>query len=435
MRFNKYSDYITTLTYNATARCSLRIDLYDMKNTIESELMFMERFYHFRRLPLYDGYDAEYEAKFFLNAACLCYIPYDTVGYEYIREKLGGESVVEYRYGNVMKKLKYMGIILDEADKKKLHDLFASQETGVFRLDAAGIAALYLRVRTAVEGECLSLRRGVASLLLSKAFTAKIKELAEVALENSLETIDINEYLPKYELYTLYGKDTEYLDFLFEAQSFPELYEYEISIEDFAKVNKNQMTSYMLGAKDKAAKIGDKITLTYDNMQMSGEITGIRNYRSYLEIPAEKYGFGVGTYNPYFYDNETVMKNGGVLLADFKIEQTTKTSDVFTAYYHAYELEGVEDLKELCLVKRDMGIYAHVGYSSEFILKECGGGRTIRGISHKPAELNISKEGLLRAMEAGIPSIPSRKEIENGCFSEKDYKDCVWLIRLEITEE
>jgi hypothetical protein len=196
---DKYGKYETTLLYNSTARASLRIDLYDMKNTLEDECMFMKfSMYRFKGLPLYDYYrDDEYEMKFFLKAAFLCYIPYDTAGYEYIkREWLGGESLVDYRYKNVMKKLKYMGIILDESDSEKLRYLFASQEGTVFKLDPVGIAALALRLRTALEGEFLSKYNGMVSLRFSKAFSAKIAEIASVAVEQRLEEIDISEYLP-----------------------------------------------------------------------------------------------------------------------------------------------------------------------------------------------------------------------------------------------
>ena len=64
---DKYGKYETTLLYNSTARASLRIDLYDMKNTLEDECMFMKfSMYRFKGLPLYDYYrDDEYEMKFF----------------------------------------------------------------------------------------------------------------------------------------------------------------------------------------------------------------------------------------------------------------------------------------------------------------------------------------------------------------------------------
>ena len=434
---SKYLDYETTLSYDGTARESLRRRLYDTYNTLEDESMFTShKMYRFRRLPLYNHFsDDEYKMKFFLTAAFLCYIPYDTEGYEYIKQEwLGGESVAEYRYKNVMDKLKYMGILLDGEDSESLRYVFEAQEGTVFRLDAAGIAALALRVRTALEGEFLSKYNSVPSLLLSKALSAKIDEIAAFALEHNLDKMDIAEYLPKRERREFYAKDKEYIDFLFEAQAFPEVYEYKVGIDEYCKIASGKTTSYMLGWKDKHAKVGDKITVTYDNMQISAEITRLRNYPDYISLPSEKYGFNIGTYNPYFYDNYTVKENGGVTLADFEVKERHKTCDVFTVNYWAHQLKGFEDAKEIYLIGKEKDIYSYVGYSSEFILKECMGGRTIKALSKKPGELEGSMKEIFSAMEEGVPSIPTRKEIENGCFKEEDYKNYVYLIRLEVKE-
>ena len=432
---SKYNDYQTTLTYNGTARESLRRRLYDTWETLEMESHFTaHKMYRFNCLPLYNHFsDDEHKMKFFMTAAFLCYIPYDTEGYEYIKQEwLGGESVVEYRYKNVMNKLKYMGILLDEEDSQNLRYVFESQESTVFRLDAAGIASLALRVRTALEGESFSKHNNVASLSLSKAISAKINEIAEFACEHELEEIDIAEYLPKRERREFYAKDKEYIDSLFEAQAFPEVYEYKVGIDEYVKIAKKQTTSYMLGWKDKNAKVGDKITVTYDNIQISAEIKRLRNYPDYISLPNEKYGFNIGTYNPYFYDNYTVKENGGVTLADFEIDEVHKTCDVFTVNYWEHQLRGFEDAKAIYLIRKETDIYSHVGYSSEFILKECMGGRTIKAVSKKPGELKGSMEDIFSAMEDGVPSIPTRKEMENGCFREEDYKNYVYLIRLEI---
>ncbi len=433
----KYNDYERTLTYDGTARESLRIRLYDTWDTLESESGFTShKLYRFKRLPLYDHFsDDEYKMKFFLTAAFLCYIPYDTEGYEYIKQEwLGGGSVAEYRYKNVMNKLKYMGIVLDEEDSENLRYVFESQEGNVFRLDAAGIAALALRVRTALEGESFSKHNAIASLSLSKALSAKIDEIAAFALEHELEKMDISEYLPKRERREFYAKDKEYIDSLFEAQSFPELYEYKVGIDEYVKVANKQTTSYMLGWKDKNARVGDKITITYDNVQISAEITRLRNYPDYISLPNEKYGFNIGTYNPYFYDNYTVKEHGGVTLADFAIDERSKVRDVFSVNYWEHQLKGFEDAKEIYLIKKETDVYMHVSYSSKFILKECMGRRTIKAVSTKPAELKGSMKEIFSAMEEGVPSIPTRKEIENGYFKDEDYKNYVHLIKLTITE-
>ena len=435
---SKYLDYERILSYDGTARESLRIRLYDTWQTLESESMFTSNeLYRFMRLPLYDHFsDDEYKMKFFLTATFLCYIPYDTEGYEYIKEEwLGGESVAEYRCKNVMNKLKYMGIVLDCDDSESLRYVFEAQEGTVFRLDAAGIAALALRVRTALEGESFSKHNNIASLSLSKAFSAKIEEIASFANENNPEEIDISEYLPKRERREFYLKDKEYIDSLFEAQAFPELYEYKVGIDEYVKVANKKTTSYMLGWKDKNAKVGDRITVTYDNVQISAKITRLRNYPDYISLPNEKYGFNIGTYNPYFYDNYTVKEHGGVTLADFEIDERHKVRDVFTVNYWEHQLKGFEDAKELYLIRKECDVYMHVGYSSEFILKECMGRRTIKAVSEKPAELKGSMNEIFQAMEEGIPSIPTRLEIENGCFTEEDFKNYVHLIKLEIKDE
>lgn len=434
---SKYLDYKSTLTYNGTARESLRRRLYDTWETLESESGFTsQKMYRFKRLPLYDHFsDDEYKMEFFVTAAFLCYIPYDTEGYEYIKQEwLRGGSVAEYRYKNVINKLKYMGILLNGEDSEKLRYVFEAQESTVFRLDAAGIAALALRVRTALEGEFLSKYNSISSLLLSKALSAKIDEIAAFALEHNLEEMDIAEYLPKRERREFYVKDKEYIDSLFEAQAFPEVYEYKVSIDEYVKVANKQTTSYMLGWKDKNARVGDKITVTYDNMQISAEIKRLRNYPDYISLPDEKYGFNIGTYNPYFYDNSAIKDYGGVTLADFEVDEAHRTRDVFTVNYWAHQLRGFEDAKEIYLIRKETDVYTYVGYSSEFILKECMGGRTIKAVSNKPGELKGSMKEIFSSMEDSVPSIPTRKEIENGCVGGGDYKNYVYLIRLEVKE-
>jgi len=436
--FNRFSQYGTTLLYDATARASLRTELYTIKNTIEGELISTETgIFHFgyNKLPLYSGYsDDEDKFKFYLKAACLCYIPYDTAGYAYIREKLGSEPVAEYRCKNILRKLKYMGIHLEGMEEVRLYEILAAQQTNVFQLDAAGLAGLCLRVRTALEGKIWADRGFIPSLTLSKAYSKIMDEIAAVACENRLEEMDISPYLPPYPAYTLTDKDKEYLDYLFDNQAFPEVYEYKLRMEEYIRVAQGKTSSYLLGPKDKTAKKGDRLILTYDNLQLSAEITGTEHYGDYIELPAEKYGFNIGTYNPYFYDNTTVREQGGLTLADFRVTEQRKIHDTFTVLYRAHQLEGAEAPKALYLVRKEHDIYMHAGYSSEFILKECMGGPTIKAISPKLPRLAGSKEDLLGQMDADIPSIPTRKEIENGFFTDADFNNFVYLFKLEIQD-
>lgn len=211
-------------------------------------------------------------------------------------------------------------------------------------------------------------------------------------------------------------------------------FEYKVSIGDYVKVAGGQMTSYMLGWKDKTAKVGDKITITYNNVQISAEITGLRNYPDYISLPNEKYGFGIGTYNPYFYDNYTVKEHGGVTLADFKVTESRKTSDVFTENYWEHQLKGHEDAKEIYLVRKERDVFMHVSEGSEFVMKECMGRRTIKAVAQKPAEFIGSSEELFAKMAEGVPSIPTRKEIGNGSVKEEDYENGVCLIKLTVKE-
>ena len=137
---------------------------------------------------------------------------------------------------------------------------------------------------------------------------------------------------------------------------------------------------------------------------------------------------------PYFYDNATVREQGGLTLADFRVSERQKIHDTFTVLYRAHQLEGAEAPKALYLVRKEQDIYMHAGYSSEFILKECMGGPTIKAISPALHQLSGSREDLLTQMEEDIPSIPTRKEIENGCFTDADFNNYVYLFKLEIQE-
>ena len=434
---NQYGNYNTTLMYNSTARRSLRADPYGTNSTLEEKLIFTKVGifpFGYRRLPLYSGYsDDEEKFEFYLNAVCLCYIPYDVAGYAYMQEKLGSEPVAQYRCENILRKFKYMGIHLDGAEEVKLFELLSAQQSNVFRLDAAGLAGLCLRVRAAFEGKIWAERGFIPNLTLAKAYSAKMKEIAAYACENKLEEIDITPFLPQYS-YTLTDADKNRLDALFARQAFPALYEYRVKIEEYIRVAQGQTASYLLYAKDRAAKPGDKLIIIYDNVQISAEITGLRHYCDYTALPAEKYGFNIGTYNPYFYDNETASETGGLTLADFKIDQQCNIHNTFTVLYLAHQLKGTADAKALYLVKKEREVYMHATYSSEFILKECMGGPTIKAISPKPPVLAGSIEDLFRQMDEDIPSIPTRKEIENGCFTVEDYQNYVHLIRLEIKE-
>ena len=210
-------------------------------------------------------------------------------------------------------------------------------------------------------------------------------------------------------------------------------HEYNVSIEEYEKIANDLMTSYMLGSKDKNLKEGDVITIRYDNVRLRGKITGIRNYPDFISLPNEKYGFGIGTYNPYFYDNSAIKEHGGVTLADFKIIESDKIHDLFTVNYWEHQLNGFEDAKELYLVRKENNIFGHVELSSEFVLKECMGRRTIKGTSLGIPISICSKENLFTEMDESIPSIPTRKEIENGSFSKDDYCNNLLLIKLKIT--
>ncbi len=432
---NQYDGYTQKMLYDGTARESLGIDLYDMKWTIEDELLRIRaKFYYFGRDPMGGGYLENDEVEFFLKAACLSYIPYDTAGYAYIKEKLGGASVADYRYETVLRKLTYMGIRPDERDRARLHALFVSQETGKTALDHAGLAAVCLRLHSAVEGLLLS-RGRLHSMGLGETYGEYLKTVCNAIKEKGLCEIDLAPFLPEYEPLSLSDADREYLDRLFREQAFPALYEYELGEEEYGRVERRETTSFLVGGRDRDVRIGDKLFFLYDNIGMNAEVTGLRRYADYTELPNERYGFGIGSYNPYFYDNESARERGGLVLADFRVGEAHRLHDTFTVLYHAHQLAGAEDASEIYLAKRDRGIYHHVGYSSEFVLKECMGGRTLYAVSPRPAEINLSREGLLSSMEEGIPSIPTRAEIQNGCFRDEDYEDGVYLIRLKIKTE
>lgn len=233
---------------------------------------------------------------------------------------------------------------------------------------------------------------------------------------------------------TLNKENKDNTDIMPKEQSLTYIHEYRVSIEEYEKIANNLITSYMLGSKDKNIKEGDIIAITCNNIQLKAVITQTRNYPDYISLPNEKYGFDIGTYNPYFYDNSTIKEYGGVTLADFKIIESKKTHDLFTVNYWEHQLKGFEDAKQLYLVRKENNIFMHVSPSSKFILKECMGVRTIKGSSLGKPQLILSKENLFAEMDEIIPSIPTRKEIENGSFSKEDFDKHLLLIKLEITE-
>lgn len=419
----RYGDYTRKLLYDGTARASLGLDLYDMKWTIEDELIQLRgKFYYFGRDPMGGGYLEEDEIEFFLKAACLSYIPYDTAGYAYIKEKLGGASVADHRYATVLRKLTYMGIRLDERDRARLHALLVSQETGKMTLDHAGLAAVCLRLHSAVEGLLLS-RGRLHTMGLSKTYGEYLAAVCGCIKEKGLREIDLSSFLPAYEPLSLSEADRKYLDDLFEEQAFPALYEYELSTEEFSLVDARKMTSFLTSAEHDI-RVGDRLMLTCDNIGIAAEITGARRYRDHTELPPVRYGFGLGSDAP--------CEQGGLLLADFRVDEVHALSDTFTVLCHARELELAAKADEIYLARRDRGIYRYVSYSSEFLLGDCEGGRTLVAVSKKPGELTLSADSLLFAMEEGIPSIPSREEIRNGYFRDEDYRDGVYLMRLTV---
>ena len=398
----RYGDYTQRMLYDSTARGSLRIDLYDMKWTIEDELIQLRaKFYYFGRDPMGGGYLEDDEIEFFLKAACLSYIPYDTAGYAYIKEKLGGASVADYRYATVLRKLTYMGIRLDERDRARLHALLVSQETGKMTLDHAGLAAVCLRLHSAAEGLLLS-RGRLHSIGLGETYGEYLEAVCDAIKEKGLREIDLAPFLPEYEPLSLSDADRKYLDDLFSWQAFPAVYEYELNAEDFSLVDARRMTSFPLGA-ERDVRIGDRLLLTCDNIGIAAEITDLRH------APGE-----------------------GGLLAEFRVDEVHELHNTFTVLCHEEDLDPAEEVGEVYLARRDRGIYRYVSYFSEFILKARKGERTLRGVSERPGELHLSAESLLAAMEEGIPSIPSREEIRNGCFRDEEDRDGIYLIHIKI---
>lgn len=433
--FDNYSSYCTTLLHNKLAQYTLRVSPYDLYTTIEEFLLYLEQGvspFGYRNLPLYSGHsDSRQEFIFYLRAACLSYIPCDTAGAAYITEKLNGESLPVYRCKNALQQLKYMGIHLDGAEETKLYEVFAAQETNVFRLDPAGLAGLCLRVHSAVVCKLLDERGFVPVIIFSKNFGKVMEAIAKEATAKQLEQMDISDFLPQHS-YTLTEDGRKSVDKVFARQAFPALYSYNVSTDEYVRLSNQELNCYLLGARDKNIKVGDKIIAICDNLQISAEITELRHYADYTELPHIQYGFGQTGYNPYIRDNFTTRENGGLTLAFFKPDERQKIHNTFTTLYLAYQLEGFEDAAELYLVRRELDIYMHVSYSSEFLLKECLGGPTIRAISPKPAQLVSSKADLLCQLEPGIPSIPTRKEIENDCFSQEDYENNLYVIKLNI---
>ena len=211
-------------------------------------------------------------------------------------------------------------------------------------------------------------------------------------------------------------------------------FEYILSPDDFARVYCGEMTSYIVPMNDRGVKVGDKLALTRDNVQIIATVTAVKRYRDYVELPNERYGFNIGTYNPYFYDNESAAATGGVLLASFRTEGKRKLGNVFTDLYFANAFPKGENVHEIYLVRRDKGIFSSVGYGDEIVFRDCFSDATRRGIVNRPTVRLSSNEQLLGLLECGIPTLPARPVIENGCFTESDYTAGVYLIRLELVE-
>ena len=106
-------------------------------------------------------------------------------------------------------------------------------------------------MRCALEGEAYANRGSFASLTLKKAFSAKLVQLAALTTEANLEEIDITPHLPAYSGYCLTEKDKAYLDFLFDAQAFPALYEYTVDAKEHCQIDDKKVTSFLRGGKDK----------------------------------------------------------------------------------------------------------------------------------------------------------------------------------------
>ena len=205
---------------------------------------------------------------------------------------------------------------------------------------------------------------------------------------------------------------------------------YSVSQAELERIDTKKTVSYLLGARDADVRVGDKIAITCQNICFDGKIIGRRHYEDFVALPHEKYGFDISTYNPYFFDNESAKEAGGLTLADFVIVGKRKLHDSFSSLYHEHQLP--EGVRALYLIERKRSVYEWAVASSEFVLTECISGRKLSFVTEADAVTLFSAEALADAMTEDIPTLPTRKEIANGCFSDADYQRGLTLIRLTL---
>ena len=388
---NEYGSYNQSLMYDTVARSSLRIKLYDMWSTIESEIMYIESGLNkFRSTPLYDHYEESRKAQFFINAACMCYIPYNKAGYEYLQNMLGDTPLWEYRYTNIINKLEVIGIVLSKEDKEGLEYLLKSYEGNEFRLDAYGLAALLLRVRGYVEGETGKLHRGYNTLILAKAFDRIVLKISNKVKEEGLSHIDITEFLTEKEELTLYQNEIDYMEELFFDQSFPRVHIKSTGIDQLGVIDKNRNLHHTVSGVEKA-KCGDYLLLRYNNFQARGKITGV---------------------------------NGDIVT--FKVEEMESINLPFIEYLTKEEMDVIEKQDMFYLLRRDSFMYRCTAFA-EFELREEKGERVIRADVCASQKSFFSEELLKKEIGEDAVAVPP-----TSAFTKEDYNNYVCAIKLKV---
>ena len=373
---NKFDKYTSRFLYTSEVRAMLDstpVGASDMSNEIISvcnNFMWCD----------YDeeAWFDEGKASFYAYALALGYIPFGDAGRNYVKEKLGLESVFEYQYQTAINTFNSDNAFTTMKEQAEIWNMFRLAEKGTAKYDLIGVVNI------------------IFSCYLTYGF-GKYEEKYEnliYLLQSGEEEVE----LPRVECSELNEKQTQILDHLIIIRkNMPHVFEMLLTKEDYTAVIHKEFDSFLATNTEKDCKTGDVLKFKWENLVLDAKVTGT-----------------------------PVTDEGKYIVFDIAERAHTTIGD-YKAPFNKDRLKDIEVGQSFTLILKDAKLWETLYmYETVVLTDECDiEEMTVYSGQNSPTEV-FSKNELIDELD---PSLPTSESIDD--ITEQEYKFGIVLLKVK----
>ncbi len=337
-----------------------------------------------------EGYGKK-KSQTFACAALLSYVPFGAAGTHYLKEKLGGKPVWQFRYETALNTFANDNAFFSEDEKEEFKSFFKALETDVYK--NGFISFLVIVYKTFLACFMAGNKRA--------AFDTVAKIIR--TFEDGVEEIDISSYLPVAQETVLGEEKIAKIEETLKKQQTPTVHIKESTKDELCAVLSKNLTA--LQEPRGTYHVNDWIKFKWTNLVLDAKVTEV---------------------------TETETGDKVVFCAE-------DTARVNYGYYHLEydkaELGEIKNDDKFTLILKNKKLYFTVGFYEEFLLTEKTSGEKMLVGGCYGSKTVYSREELLENLKKDIPSSISLNSIEQGAITDEEYENGLVLFPVECKEK